>query len=143
MSQWFVKTIEVSGGFLPGFTLSLPAGLTCVIGPRGSGKSTLVEALRLAFGGINNASKKRLDTIQANLGPDTLVTVSTSGEDRGGYTIKRAYKQSPTLIDSDGKPITTIDLDRGTFLPLDAYSDKEIESIEDDSLGDKRRSLLD
>lgn len=144
MSQWFLKTIEISGGYLPGFSLSLPPGLTCVIGPRGSGKSTFVEALRLALGGSINASKKRLEMIQANLGPDALVTVSTrAGENRAGYTIKRAYKQPATLIDSEGKAVTTVDLDRGTFLPLDAYSDKEIESIADDSFGDKRRSLLD
>lgn len=144
MSQWFLKTIEISGGFLPGFSLSLPPGLTCVIGPRGSGKSTLVEALRLALGGTSNASKKRLGMIQANLGPDALVTVSTcSGENRTSYTIKRTFRQPATLIDSEGKAITTVDLDRGTFLPLDAYGDKEIEIIADDSFGDKRRSLLD
>ena len=40
MSKWFFKSIEINGGFLPGFSLSLPAGLTCIIGPRGSGKST-------------------------------------------------------------------------------------------------------
>ena len=144
MSKWVLKSVEINGGFLPGFSLSLPAGLTCIIGPRGSGKSTFVEALRFGMGGCFGASKKRLDIIQANLGSGTLITLSTSStEDGCGYTIRRTYKQQASLIASDGKAITTVDLDRGTFLPLDAYSDKEIESIADDSLGDRRRSLLD
>jgi hypothetical protein len=36
-----------------------------------------------------------------------------------------------------------VDLDRGTFLPLDAYSSPEIEAIADEVLGQKRRNLLD
>jgi chromosome segregation ATPase len=39
--------------------------------------------------------------------------------------------------------INTVDLDRGTFLPLDAYSSLEIEAIADEVLGQKRRNLLD
>jgi energy-coupling factor transporter ATP-binding protein EcfA2 len=144
VSKWFLKSVEINGGFLPGFSLSLPTGLTCVIGPRGSGKSTFVEALRFGMGGASGASKKRLEIIEANLGAGTLVTLSTCSTDNGaGYTIRRTYKQQTSLIGNDGKAITTVDLDRGTFLPLDAYSDKEIESIADDSLGNKRRALLD
>lgn len=144
MSKWFLKSIEINGGFLPGFSLSLPTGLTCIIGPRGSGKSTLVEALRFGMGGASGASKKRLDLIEANLGSGALITLSTcSMADGGGYIIRRGYKQQASLINSDGKAITTVDLDRGTFLPLDAYSDKEIEGIADDSFGERRRSLLD
>jgi hypothetical protein len=47
------------------------------------------------------------------------------------------------LLTSDGRAINTVDLDRGTFLPLDAYSSLEIEAIADEALGDKRRNLLD
>ncbi len=44
---------------------------------------------------------------------------------------------------SEGRTINTVDLDRGTFLPLDAYSSLEIEAIADEVLGQKRRNLLD
>lgn len=144
MSKWFLESIEVNGGFLPGFSTHFPKGLTCVIGPRGSGKSTLIEALRFGVGGTAGASKSRLDLIQANLGQNTLVTVHTSPDGSGsGYTIRRSYKQPASLITEDGKSITTVDLDRGTFLPLDGYSSAEIEGIADESVGEKRRSLLD
>ncbi len=49
----------------------------------------------------------------------------------------------PSLTSGSGKPLTTIELERGTFLPLDAYESTEIEDIADESLGDKRRNLLD
>jgi hypothetical protein len=61
----------------------------------------------------------------------------------GGYTIRRNYKQPASLIGSDGNILTAVDLDRGTFLPLDGYSSTEIEGIADESVGDKRKALLD
>lgn len=144
MSKWSLKSVDINGGFLTGFSAELPPGLTCVIGPRGSGKSTFVEALRFGISGSSGASKSRLELIQATLVPPTLITLKTVSPGSGeGYTIRRTYKQPATLLTSDGRSITTVDLDRGTFLPLDGYSSSEIESIADESVGAKRRSLLD
>lgn len=33
-NMWFVEKIEISGGFLPGLSVTLPQGLTCIIGAR-------------------------------------------------------------------------------------------------------------
>jgi ABC-type cobalamin/Fe3+-siderophores transport system ATPase subunit len=143
MARWFLDAVEISGGFLAGIKIELPPGLTCVIGPRGSGKSTLLEAIRFGVGGLAGASKARQDLVQANLS-QAVVAISTIGAAREpGYTIRRAVKQPATLITPDGKSVTSVDLDRGTFLPVDAYSSTEIEAIADESLGSKRRALLD
>jgi energy-coupling factor transporter ATP-binding protein EcfA2 len=141
--MWTIEQMEINGGFLPGLKLALPRGLTCIIGPRGSGKSTLAEALRFAMKGITAASKSRLDLLQANLGGSG--SVSLVGKTAAGitYTIKRAYRQPAVLLSSDGRTVPDVNLDRGTFLPLDAYSGLEIENIADEVLGDKRRALLD
>jgi energy-coupling factor transporter ATP-binding protein EcfA2 len=141
--MWVVEKIEISGGFLPGLSVNIPRGLTCIIGPRGSGKSTLAEALRFAACGTSAAPKHCVDLIQANLAGGALVTVTALAEGSNRYTIKRALKQQPVLLTSDGRPINTVDLDRGTFLPLDAYSSVEIEAIADEVLGQTRRKLLD
>jgi energy-coupling factor transporter ATP-binding protein EcfA2 len=141
--MWVVEKIEISGGFLPGLSVSIPLGLTCIIGARGSGKSTLAEAVRFAICGISAAPKNCADLIQANLAGGALVTVTALAEGSNRYTIKRGLKQNPVLLTSDGRSINTVDLDRGTFLPLDAYSSLEIEAIADEALGDKRRNLLD
>ena len=141
--MWFVEKIEISGGFLPGLSVTLPRGLTCIIGPRGSGKSTLAEALRFAVCGTSTAPKHCLDLVQANLAGGALVTITATAEGANRYIIKRGLKQQPVLLTSDGRTLNTVDIDRGTFLPLDAYSSPEIEAIADEVLGQKRRSLLD
>jgi energy-coupling factor transporter ATP-binding protein EcfA2 len=141
--MWLVEKIEISGGFLPGLSVNIPTGLTCIIGPRGSGKSTLAEALRFAVCGISAAPKQCVDLIQANLAGGALVTISALAEGTNRYTIKRGLKQQPVLLTSDGRTINAVDIDRGTFLPLDAYSSPEIEGIADEVLGRKRRNLLD
>lgn len=141
MSRWFLESIEINGGFLPGFSLTLPRGLTCIIGPRGSGKSTLVEAIRYGLAGITGAPKVRVDLVNGNLGKATLRLRTASDDGVTRYVIRRAHKQSPSVTTSDGKPLS-VDLDRGTLLPLDGYSASEIETIADE-LGERRRALLD
>jgi energy-coupling factor transporter ATP-binding protein EcfA2 len=141
--MWLIEKIEISGGFLPGLSVNIPRGLTCIIGARGSGKSTLAEALRFAVCGISAAPKHCVDLVQANLAGGALVTVMALAEGSSRYTIKRGLRQQPVLLTSDGRTINTVDLDRGTFLPLDAYSSPEIEAIADEVLGQTRRNLLD
>jgi len=141
--MWVVEKIEISGGFLPGLSVRFPPGLTCIIGARGSGKSTLAEAVRFALCGISAAPKHCADLIQANLAGGALVTVTAVADGSNRYTIKRGLKQNPVLLTSDGRAINTVDLDRGTFLPLDAYSSLEIEAIADEAFGHRRRSMLD
>jgi ABC-type cobalamin/Fe3+-siderophores transport system ATPase subunit len=141
VSRWFLAAVQVSGGFLAGVELTLPPGLTCIIGPRGSGKSTLAEAIRFGIAGATGANKARLDLIQANLAA-AVITLRTAAA-AGGYTIRRVHREPASLVTEDGKSVPSIDLDRGTFLPLDAYGTSEIEAIADESLGARRRGLLD
>src|SRR5688572_24344438 len=114
-----MESLEISGGFLADLSLRLSSGLVCIIGPRGSGKSTLAEAIRVAAGGLpTNANKVRLELIKANLGGAVVTLRTAAGADRSGYTIRRTYGQPAILSSSDGRPVTDVDLDRGTFLPL-------------------------
>jgi len=141
--MWVIEKIEISGGFLPGLSINIPRGLTCIIGARGSGKSTLAESVRFAISGTSGAPKHCIDLINANLAGGALVTVTAVADGLNQYIIKRALKQQPVLLTSDGRAINNVDLDRGTFLPLDAYSSTEIEAIADEVLGERRRNLLD
>src|SRR5580700_1127971 len=125
--MWTIERLEFNGGFLPGLKAMLPAGLICIIGPRGSGKSTLAEALRFALKGNGGAPKKRLDLLQANLGNSGLVTLALTTEATLKHTLRRGLKQPPVLLNADDKPVSGVDLDRGTYLPVDAYNSDEIE----------------
>ncbi len=143
MAVWLLNTIEVNGGFLSGLSLSLPPGLTCVIGPRGSGKSTLAEAIRYALGNTRAGVRSARDLIEKNLS-NAVITIRTKAEaDGAGYVIRRSGREAPILTNLAGESVAGVDLERGSFLPLDAYSNNEIEEIADASLGDKRRELLD
>jgi energy-coupling factor transporter ATP-binding protein EcfA2 len=143
MAKWLIDTVEISGGFLAGLSLKLPPGLTCIIGPRGSGKSTFAEAIRYTLFGTTGVPKARADLIQANLGA-ALVSLQTVPDQRSeSFVVRRSYRQPASLTSSQSRSLAEIDVERGTFLPLDVYTSTEIEAIADESLGDKRRLLLD
>jgi energy-coupling factor transporter ATP-binding protein EcfA2 len=141
VTDWVLKKIELSGGFLAGLELELHDGLTCIIGPRGSGKSTLAEAIRFGLLGAVNAGKQRTDLLQANIRGSMLTVHATKGLDQ--FILRRQYPQAATITNLHGKPLLDVDADRGTFLPLDAYGSSDIELIADETLGERRRSLLD
>jgi len=141
--MWTIEQLEINGGFLPGLKIPLPHGLICIIGPRGSGKSTLAEALRFAVKGAVGVSKKRLDLLQANVGNNGLVTLTLTTDAGLKHTLRRGLKQPAVLLTGEGRPVSGVDLDRGTYLPVDAYNGDEIESIADQVLGETRRTLLD
>jgi energy-coupling factor transporter ATP-binding protein EcfA2 len=141
--MWTIDQIEINGGFLPGLKTALPNGLICIIGPRGSGKSTLAETLRFALKGNGGAPKKRLDRLQANLGNSGLITLALTTDATLKHTLRRGLRQPPALLTADDKPVSGVDIDRGTYLPVDAYNSDEIEGIADQVLGETRRALLD
>jgi energy-coupling factor transporter ATP-binding protein EcfA2 len=141
--NWYLDKLDIKGGFLEDITLQLPPGLTCIIGPRGSGKSTLAEALRLGMQGLDNASKQRLEIFRFNLSKSVVTVRTKPTRDGNVYTIRREGRQRAILTTGEGKALSAVDLDRGTFLPLDAYSSFEIESLAEEKLGPKRRTLLD
>src|SRR5271154_799854 len=119
VAHWAIDSVAITGGFLSDLSLRLPAGLICVIGPRGSGKSTLAEAIRLVLGGVPvGAAKQRMELLKANLGGSVLSLTTKPGTDRGGFTIRRTYGQTAIITAPDTRPVTTVDLDRGTFLPI-------------------------
>jgi len=45
----FIKSVRTTAGFLQNAQVDFASGLTCVIGARGTCKSTLVETIRFAF----------------------------------------------------------------------------------------------
>jgi hypothetical protein len=68
-----LRTLRVFGGFLDGLELHFPAGLTCLIGGRGAGKTTVLELIRYALDQLPNrerdpaGSKRARELIDQNL----------------------------------------------------------------------------
>ncbi len=142
MGNWLIESVGIDGGFLGGLLLNFPPGLTCIIGPRGSGKSTLAEAFRYTMSGLGGASKSRSELVQANLGT-AVISIGANVDADTSYRVTRSFRQPATISNISGGQLLDIDIDRGTFLPIDAYSNAEIEAIADESLGERRRALVD
>jgi ABC-type cobalamin/Fe3+-siderophores transport system ATPase subunit len=141
--SWRIRSVDIRGGFLDGIGVAFPAGLTCIIGPRGSGKSTLAEAVRYAFTGTDRADKLRKDLFQSNLSRAVISVTTAPTSDGNAYVIRREARQPSLVSTLGGIAIQNVDLDRGTFLPFDGYSSKEIEDIADEALSGARRALVD
>lgn len=127
-----IKRIKVTGGFLVGIDLSFDDGLNCVIGPRGTGKSTIQEMIRYALkampGREGDPVRKRVQSlIESNLnGGRVELTIET--KDGLTYVVSRTADEDPILLDESGNPLP-VDPVVAQIFRADIYSQNQIESI--------------
>lgn len=62
----WIHRVRVNGGFLAGFDMELSPALNVIIGPRGTGKTTLLELVRHALG-VSHANQDRSDRRKSSL----------------------------------------------------------------------------
>lgn len=99
----YIKDVKFEGGILDGQTIALSPALNTLIGIRGSGKSSIIEAIRYAFniplGDMVKASdpyKERLPAFV--LGSGGKVTVRTVDKHGQEYEVRRIYGESPDVF---------------------------------------------
>lgn len=102
----WISRIRVTGGFLTGLDLSLNKGLNVVVGPRGVGKTTLLELIRHAVGAQHAeqsqaAIRNRQLFLSAVLGAGEVV-VDVESDDGGRHLVVDATGggQRPDLSQS-------------------------------------------
>ncbi|MEW8692661.1 MAG: TrlF family AAA-like ATPase [Candidatus Thiodiazotropha endolucinida] len=133
--------IEVTGdghSFFEDVTVALTENLNCLIGARGSGKSTLVEALRYVFG--YNRSLSTLDKLQksirdmqkSNLNGCLIRVIyrTSSGDERilqATYDEKSDY--STKVYTTTGEYLDVADVEAGGEYPLRLFGWSEIETL--------------
>lgn len=126
-----IKRLQVTGGFLIGLDISFHDGLNCVIGPRGTGKSSVLELVRYSLdimpGREGDPLRKRIvSVIEHNLGGGRVeVTIET--KDGLTYIVSRAAGEDSILLDPDRKPLS-VEFSSQLF-GADVYSQNQIESI--------------
>jgi len=128
-----IQAVEVSGGFLDGTRLEFVDGLNCIIGGRGTGKTTVLEFIRYILGLMPDPAegKPRAKAVEGivrgNLGSGTIrLDVETKHGTR--YRAERPWDDSAQILDADGDPVA-VSLDRDLVFKADIYSQNEIEEI--------------
>jgi len=125
-----LEYIQIDGGFLTGLDLSLNPNLNCVIGGRGTGKSTLLELIRYAFDlkpktETNESQAEGL--INATFPSGSSITIGFKLEDGTRYRILR-YSDRPPKVYRNGED-EEIEIAPANLLPLQVYGQKEIYEI--------------
>jgi DNA repair ATPase RecN len=121
-----ITRVTWDGGFLNETDLGLAQQLTCLIGGKGTGKSTVVESLRFALGAEHSAGSEKANfekLIESTLPPGTKVTVEVIRRDGSHYVITRTPSYPPEVRDAEG---TIISLPPADLLDIDIYSQGQI-----------------
>ena len=130
-----ILSLRVIGGFLDGLTLVFDTGLTCIIGARGTGKSTILELIRYALDqlprrDLSPTARRRIDNLIAGNLNGGRVELEVETTDSLRYIITRAVGEEPIVLDSERNP-TAIKLSSGGFFRAEIFSQNEVESIAD------------
>ena len=132
-----IKSITFKGGFLDGSRLDFDENLNCIIGGRGTGKTTVLEALRYAFKRMPdpNNDRERYKSIdkllQNNLGGGS-VHVEIETLDGLQYTVVRGIGEEPLVTNDKDQPVD-IDISKDIVFGVDIYSQNQIEDIANDA----------
>ncbi len=127
-TSYRIRRIRVTGGFLDGLDFSFKDGLNCVIGARGTGKTTLLEFIRYALDLVSSEpnARKHFDCfINSNLagGRVELFVTTLNGTD---YIISRTAGEEPMLLNGDGSP--SGQPYHKSLFRLDIFSQNEVEA---------------
>lgn len=128
-----IRSIAFSGGFFDGTSIALDDGLNCLIGNRGTGKTTVLEFVRYALGAFPDdpSLKHRVEGLVAqNLGGGRIELIIET-KDGIEYTVSRTAGDPPIVYTADGEP-TSISLHSGSVFGADIYSQNQVESIASD-----------
>jgi len=138
-----LKAVRIAGGFMDGVTLDLSEGLNCLIGARGTGKTTVLELVRYALDGLppgDDGERQRIEAlVRTNLG-DGAVELIIETREGLTYKVMRAWHDDPVVVTADGAP-TEISLRSGGIFRADIYSQNEVELIANRALS--QLSLID
>ncbi|MGE3805046.1 MAG: hypothetical protein AB7K24_10280 [Gemmataceae bacterium] len=126
-----IESIEFIGGFLDNLRFEFAPGFNCVIGGRGTGKTTLVELLRWTLAALPEEAneRRRIESLVKHNLDDGRVQVTVETREGLRYTISRIAGEEPTVVAADENPSGKL-RPSGVFR-ADFFSQSEIEGIAD------------
>lgn len=131
-----IRGLQVKGGFLDGVRVAFDDNLNCIIGGRGTGKTTMIEILRWALDQMPdqragpNFRRSIEKLVQGNLG-NGVVEVEIQTDSGLRYLVRRTYGGAAMVMNDAGDPVE-IDIGRGTIFSAEIYSQSQIEEIAND-----------
>jgi len=141
-------------GFFRSVEIAFSDNLSCLIGPRGSGKSAIIESLRYAFGlnriltqldqsGTDLADKVR--SLQVATLTNCIIRVAYCRQDGQTHILESTFDRKQDYVTKvftpDGSQVDIHDLDTSGAYPLRLFGWSEIETLGRESR--RQRDLLD
>jgi len=132
-----LRRLRVYGGFLDKLDINFVDGLCCVIGGRGSGKTTVLEFIRHALDRVprsgspaaRQAEERIRGLLAANLGPTGYVELDFESQEGLVYKIRRSAHEPPAITDAAGKPVKAEVLGSSVLVDAAIFSHNQIEDI--------------
>jgi len=128
----YIEGIKFEGGFLDNQIIHFNKSLNCLIGGKGTGKSTIIELIRYTMDSLSNNSKireneEKLIKDVLGHGKTKLVIETNTGEN---YIIDRVYGEKPKIFRGNGEEIN-LDIKRfqEEFFKIEYYSQGELLEI--------------
>lgn len=128
----YIKSISFDGGKLDGQTIELSSSMNNLVGVRGSGKSSIIEAVRygldLEFSDKNADYRYKNNLIEKLLGSAGKITIKAFDSRSNEYTIERVYGHSVEIKKDD--EIMNLDIFSLLNKPL-YFGQKDLSSYKD------------
>jgi DNA repair exonuclease SbcCD ATPase subunit len=107
-----IRSISVSGGFMEGLKIDFAKGLNCIIGARGTGKTTIMEMIRYALNGdavlTDKAAESRLKSLISKNLPGGYITLEVETANGRQYSIKRGKDSEPLIENAQGEQTSNV-----------------------------------
>ncbi|HOQ88194.1 MAG TPA: AAA family ATPase, partial [Phycisphaerae bacterium] len=117
-----------------GMNIEFADGLNCLIGHRGTGKTTVLEFIRYALDEFprddGGQARKRVEAlVRSNLG-DGRIRLAVQTRDGLEYIVDRSASGEPMVLTADGQP-TDVRINVAGIFSADIFSQNEVENIAD------------
>lgn len=120
-----ILSIGWEGGFLDGQSVGLSPELNCLIGSKGTGKSTIIESLRWAFDLDAPLGGDTKSLLEHAIRPGSKVTVRLrTSAPPSEHTIERTMPHAPVVRDAIGSVVA--DLAPRSLMQLRVFSQKQL-----------------